>query len=35
MAKTKFEKIYDIKIQNVFFYFILAADQKNEDTKKN
>lgn len=34
MAKTKFEKIYDIKIQNVFFYFILAADQKNEDTKK-
>ena len=34
-AKTKFEKIYDIKIQNVYFYFILSTGHYNEDTRED
>ena len=34
LAKTKFEKIYDIKIQKVYFYYILAAGYNNEETIK-
>ena len=34
LAKTKLEKIYGIKITNVYFYFILAKDCQNEDTKE-
>ena len=35
MAKSKFEGCYGIKINKVYFYFVLAKECMNEDTKKN
>ena len=35
IAKSKFEESYGIKIKNVYFYFILAEDYMNEDTKNS
>ena len=33
LAKSKLEKTYGITIENVYFYFILAEDYLNEDTR--
>ena len=33
-AKEKFEKVYKIKINKMYFYFILAEDFQNEKTKE-
>ena len=35
IAKSKIESTYGIKIENVYFYFILAEDYPNEETKRN
>ena len=34
MAKSKVEEKYKIKIDNIYFYFILGTDFPNDDTKK-
>ena len=35
IAKSKIETNYGIKIENVYFYFILAKEYPSEETKKN
>ena len=34
LAKKKFESVYKIKINNMYFYFVLAKEFDNKDTKE-